>query len=943
MAESDQTTYSGPSASADTALLFGDFRLVPSERALFHREQPVRISGRAFDLLLALAERPGEIVSKTELMARAWPRTFVEESNLRVHIATLRKLLSPGADGKPYVENVVGRGYSFVAPVARASRGHSAPAPSVPRLPVLNNRLIGRDDVLNELVEQVSLRRLLTIVGTGGMGKTALAVAAAHQLMAPFSERVHFLDLSAIGDACRLPTALALALGLPTVSADPVSGMLDYLRQGATLIVFDNCEHIVDQVAELAGRLLRETLGVHILATSREALRADGEWVYRLAPLAVPPSSIGPSLLPTDALASFSAVQLFVERASACIGGLALGTDGLRAVVEICRRLDGIPLAIELAAGRAGFFGVHGLAERLADSFAVLTNGSRTALPRHQTLRATLDWSHATLSALDRAVFRRLGLFRTSFTLACAVEVAHCPLYARTDVEDALSNLIAKSLLTTVPEGDQVSYRLLETTRAYALEKLRESGEFHVVAERAAFHLSALLERAAQERERAVPREWLAQYGRYLEHVGGSLDWAFDLGGDVRLGQRLCVLSAPLWDQLSLLNEYGARLEKALKADISHLPPDPALELELNLALGVTLAHTGVAGDPRRQAVFARALELAMQGEDREVRLRALYGSFTDATCRADYRAALALGECYGMECAYLGSERAAMNHASLMARAQFYHGALDEARDQIEFLSNHPLNTHCEPVPEFQLVSCLATRTVLSRILWLQGFPQRAMQLACDSVNEATQLNHDVSMCFTLQHACTIAGWNGDKEASVYYARLLQQQGRRSGMPQWEFWGRAMYAAHLGVFDPDHPQRESMAALSRSPYFGAWQADVLTTLNQDMLTPRAIARAQAHHAGWCEAEVMRAWGESLLRVGAEDRAEDLFQRALEQARSQNALAWELRAAMSLARLWLSQERADEAGALLRPVLERYTEGHNTADLRAAAALLLRC
>lgn len=939
MHESDIEIYTS-APPADNALLFDNFRLIPSQRALFRSDKPVRINGRAYDLLLALLERPGEVVGKEELIARAWPRTLVEEVNLRVHIVALRKLLGTSAEGRPYVATVAGRGYSFVAPVTKAVPQQRPAMPAVSRLPVQHNRLIGRDEVLNELAEQACSRRLLTVLGAGGMGKTTLAVAAARQLASTFGERVYFVDLSAAADPAQVPMALGLALGMPVAGGDAVGSMLASLQQGPALLLFDNCEHVIDEVAKLAQRLLREAPGVHILTTSREALRVEAEWVYRLAPLAVPPRNIAPELLPPEAMAGFPAVQLFVERASAGMGALALDPAGLAAVVDICRRLDGIPLAIELAAGRAGFFGLHSLAERLEDCFAVLSGGSRTTLPRHQTLRATLDWSHNMLSERDRTVFRRLALFRAPFQLHCAVEVVHCDRFPPSDVLESIANLVAKSLLAVELNGEPACFRLLATTTAYAYEKLAESGELDTVAARYTTELIHILQQASAERERLGAEAWLAQYGRFIEHLGAGLDWAFGPGGDVRLGQRLCAISAPWWHQLSLMEEYRMRLMQALDAGTAGVP---ALELDLQLALGDTLLQLGGAENAQREAAYMRALELAQQDDQPTPRLRALGGCYADAIYRGDYQAALGYAECYGMVGVALNSEIITLKHAWLLARAQHYLGMQDEAHNLAEFLSNHPLNAALRlQAQEHPLMSRTGNQGLLARALWLQGYPDRAMRLARECVAETEKMDHIISHCFALHLACSLSAWRGDRSATLHYAGVLQKVARRGALPKWEFWASAFFAAQRCTDEGSHAARAGLAVLTQNPYCGNWHFDTLATLHPGLLTPRAIARADAGLAGWSQAEVLRAWGESLLLAASRDRAEELFLRALAIAQAQNVPAWELRAAISLAKLWAGSPRAGEALSLLRGVYERYTEGHDSADLRAAAALLQR-
>ncbi|QGZ38680.1 putative ATPase [Pseudoduganella flava] len=443
---------------------FGDFRLVPHTRTLYRHGAPVRLTGRAFDLLVALVEQAGAVVAKDELIARVWPRTVVEEGNLRVHVGALRRAL--GGE-RTYVENVVGRGYSFVAPVRRMATDAAAPPPLAAAAPLL--RLIGRDAVLDQLAHAVQSERLLTIAGPGGMGKTSVALALAARGAGAFGGRVVRADLAPLQDPAQLLATVAQAAGLPgAASHDALCAALGRRRM---LLVLDGCEHLIDGVAALAARLRRTTDAPHIVVTSREPLRIDGERVVRLPPLPVPMDD-APA---PAALSGYAAVQLFVERASAD-GGFTLDDGNAAAVAAICRRLDGIPLALELAAGRAAFFGVHELARRLSDCFAVLTRGRRTALPRHQTLRATLDWSHDLLTPAEQAVLRRLATLRGAFTLDDAVHAAQGSGIAADDVPGHVAQLVAKSMVAAEPDGG-APYRLLDTTRSYALEKLHAAGE----------------------------------------------------------------------------------------------------------------------------------------------------------------------------------------------------------------------------------------------------------------------------------------------------------------------------------------------------------------------------------------------------------------------------------------------------------------------------------
>lgn len=443
-------------APLEPELVFGPYRLAPSSRTLFNAGRRVPLNGRAFDLLLVLVERAGEVVSKEELIARVWPSTVVEENNLRVHIGTLRKVLRGDQGGLRYIENVVGRGYSFVAPVTRPAQPihatitrHHLARPQPPQ------SVIGRDQCLKQLAALLDEQRCVTIVGPGGIGKTTMALALAPM----FGKHIYFLDLTTLTDGRMLAGALDLMI--------PDDNPLTARRGQRITLILDNCEHVVDQVAALVGRLLADHPPLHILATSREPLRARDERLFRLAPLAVQPDPVT-----REAALSCPAVRLFIERAMAGMNDFELSDDNLRHIVDICRRLDGIPLAIELAAGRAAFFGIAGLAAQLEDCLGALVRGHRTAPLRHQSLRASLDWSFDMLPAQEQTLLQRVAIFEGSFTLEAAADSVACYGISRATALDGLANLYDKSLLGAHAVGATMRYHLLGTTRAYAREKL---------------------------------------------------------------------------------------------------------------------------------------------------------------------------------------------------------------------------------------------------------------------------------------------------------------------------------------------------------------------------------------------------------------------------------------------------------------------------------------
>jgi predicted ATPase/DNA-binding winged helix-turn-helix (wHTH) protein len=480
--------------SGARALLFGRFRLVLRSRELLADGVPVAIGNRALDVLIALIEACGELVTKDELLTRVWPDTTVEENNLQFQISTLRKAL--GAD-RDFIRTVSGRGYRFVAELAverRATRPDGgagawdqSPAnvvqfvdsPPPGALPAARSELVGRAAQLSDVAALVAANRLVTLVGAGGIGKTRLTLELARRLAPSFEDGVRIAELGPLSDPGLVLPTIAAALELGGAAAGP-ERLAAALGPRRPLLVLDNCEHVIDEAAAVAEALLHANPSLQIIATSREPLRAEGEWVYRVPPLDVPPE--GEEAF--EEVLQHSAAQLFMARISAAQPATSPDRRVGAAVAKICRQLDGVPLALELAAASAAALGIEGLASRLDDRLSLLTEGRRTAPTRQQTLRATLDWSYELLSEPERAVMRRLAVFADDFTMEAASAVAAGEDVAAADVVRCLAGLVTKSLVASDVGGPVPYYRLLETMRAYAMERLAESGELEAVAAR---------------------------------------------------------------------------------------------------------------------------------------------------------------------------------------------------------------------------------------------------------------------------------------------------------------------------------------------------------------------------------------------------------------------------------------------------------------------------
>src|SRR6202453_1040033 len=537
------------SSQSNDVVSFGPFSLFAAERLLKKADEPIPLGDRALDLLIALAERAGEVVTHKELISTVWPDVTVEEGNLRFQMATLRKALGDRRNGARYVSNVAGRGYCFVAPITHSTDARTvavtgiATTERVQRLPRRPTRMIGRDETVRSLAKQLQIWRFVSIIGSGGVGKTTVATSVAHTLIDGFDGAVFFIDLAALTDPQLVPTVVASALGLMAPTQDPIVGLLAFIGDKKILLVLDNCDHVIGVAAALAERVVSEAPQAHILATSREALRVEGEHVHLLYSLDCPPENAG--LTAAEAL-RYPAAQLFMERAAASGHGDALTDIDAPIVARICRRLDGIALAIELAASRVGSLGIGGTAELLDNRFSLLWHGRRTTLPRHETLNAMLAWSYNLLSEREKVVLCRLSVFVGAFTRQAAGSVASETEADEADVIDTVTRLVAKSLVSTTVINESTYYRLLDTTRAYAAAKLAGRGEAARIARRHVIVYSRFLQRD-EIIQSLFGEHDLSGYALHIGNVRAALGWALSDHGDAAVGINLATWAARLF------------------------------------------------------------------------------------------------------------------------------------------------------------------------------------------------------------------------------------------------------------------------------------------------------------------------------------------------------------------------------------------------------------
>jgi len=947
----------------DHIVSFGPFRLLAAERLLMKGDAPVQLGGRALDILIALLERAGEVITRRELISRVWPDVSIEEANLRVHVSALRKVLGDGLGYARYVVNVPGRGYCFVAQVTRSTAERSLPpvettvAHSPRNLPARLTRMVGRDHIIRTLSSQLMVWRFASIVGPGGIGKTTVAVSVAHMLAEAFNGAVFFIDFAPLTDPQLVPTAVASALGLMVQTQDPLVRLAALIGARKILLVLDNCEHVIDVVAPLAERLVGEAPHAHVLATSREALRVEGEHVHLLYALEYPPEDAG--LTATEAL-KYPAAQLFMERAAAS-GYAAQLTDAEALIVaRICRQLDGIPLAIELAASGVGSHGIHGTADLLNNRFRLLWQGRRTALPRHQTLDATLDWSYCLLAEQEKVVLRRLSVLVGEFTLDAAILVA-CETEADpADVITAVAILVEKSLIsTTIVEGSAY-YRLLDTTRSYALKKLEESGERDRLARRHAVYFRKLVAPPVLGFGLHVSNDELTCHSRQIDNVRTALNWCFSPDGDETIGIDLTAFYAPVWMALSLVAECCQRCERALLRAESNPEASSWSKMWLRIVLGRTLV-TAMAASERAVTVLSEALVIADALNDVDAKAQALSALRGVYVYRGEYGQAWIAAERLQQIARRIGDPAIIIMADVTLGMSLLTLGRLGEAQQCLEHVLRSPsvpddhrrLNWHHS---EHRAMA----RALLARALWLQGFADKAHAEARASVEELHGTQHQRSLCRVLYYGiCRIAPMTGDFGVADQAISWMVDIATRLNSPFWKTAGRFLDGKLLiarcefsqGVVilrDAFETCRRTGWQMSYPEFKGAY-AEALAGLGQidEALTAvnDAIASTGQRENGqrWYMPELLRIKGEVLLQENSDrsiSTAEECFDQAGKLAREQGALFWKLRIALSVGRLRVTQGRHHEARQMLMSVYAKFTEGFETADLKAAKALL---
>jgi predicted ATPase/DNA-binding winged helix-turn-helix (wHTH) protein len=926
-------------------LNFGPFELSIGTRLLTNGAKIVPLGARAMELLIVLVEQANTVVGKRTLIERVWPKRGVEQVSLRVHISALRKALDRSDPGRRYIANVPGRGYSFVVPVTSLTL--QAPEdinpPSRPRLPARLMRMLGRGDALAEIQMKLCEKKFVTIVGTGGIGKTTVAVAVAHEMGPGFDGQTYFIDLSAVGGASLVAPAVAAALGMSVRTNNVVPALIDRLQEKPTLILLDCCEHLINAAAALAEELIRGVPTLHLLATSREAMRVEGEHVYELSALECPPEDSNLSARDTR---QYPSVQLLVDRVRAVRNDFELTDEDAPTAARICRRLDGIPLAIELAACRVDIFGLSKTADLLDERLNMSWAGRRTAPSRHQTLNATLEWSYDLLGDAEQVVLRRLSVFARGFTFEAAVAVVADETVDEATVSDCIWELRSKSMIAG--QGQEGRLNLLDTTRSFALQRLAESDQQNRFRRRHALYFIDLFRQGAA----MDGLGWPKALGIEVDNLRAALNWAFSAAGEAKIGVELAAASASTWMGMSLLAECREWMRKAITR-LDDVNSGTRQEMVIQSALASCMMFTGGMTDESYET-WSKTRHIAEGLKDAKHQLVSLLVLWAHQVRIPNYLEAIGLADHCG-NVADRSGDRGDIAMANYMRGITYHHsGRILEAEGCLELSLHHDDEASRQSlIKRFGYDRKADALAVLANLVWLRGSPDHARRLSRMSIAEARQLDHTVPLCVALTWASfnmyltdpddnetealakELAEHAGKYAVESYHGFGLAMQalcGARRGAPEstTTFYSglEKLSAARYGVFN-----WILQAELARCTAAAGWPRQALDIFE--------AAKINLDDNQWYAPELLRIRGE--LALGNNEGlpvCRQYFMRSLELSTKQASLSWALRTATSLAIAENSTGRKEAAWRTLQTTHAQFREGLETSDLRMAKRVL---
>ena len=942
------------SATKRRVYRFNDIRFIPDRQLLYQGDTRLHAGSRQLALLQVLVSRAGETVSKQELLDLAWPNKTPPDHNLKVNIAALRRVL--GANEPSVIATVPGEGYRFVGRLQLHDDSADECAITTKNLqsgelPFVSS-IIGRREAISDIGRNLRSKGQITIVGPAGVGKTTVAVAVAEDVAEQYPDGVCFVDLSGIDEPQDVPVAIAFALGAQNSKTDPFSELARILRESRLLLLLDNCEHVLSAATTAVEHVRKVAPTTHILVTSREPLRSKVETTYRLPVLDCPAPG---QIVDASTALSYSAIELFVKRAEQIHGFNFADTDA-GTVAEICRRLDGVALAIELAVSRLGTFSISSLSDQLDDMFALLEQESECGPSRHHTLHSTLGWSYRLLSETEARLFRHLSVFTGTFSVNDVVGMSSQIFGGAEEIAGCTGSLAEKSLLTASYRSTSMRYRFLDLTRSYACENLRASGELQNVLRAYVTYLLGVFKKAESEWHWRSRSEWLSLYAHWLADIRKALDWSFGKNGDGRLGVALTSVVTPLWEELSLVSESRVRIEQALKEFEREGMSDAEMEMKLNFSYAAALNSSIMVGLDVEK-VWLKAHGLADQLENVDYQLRTLWGLALAQSYSGAHSRALATLEKFTKIALRENDHSALPAGKKLRFMIMLYCGDIRGAFDGLTSLAERYGSTSDERrVTRFQTDRLVGIHVALSLAVWLTGDHRRALRLAHQALDRAKTLDHRVSQLEALAIAVLPMTLKlGRYEEARSHATSLAQKLISRDILVWRPLARFFNSTielHDGQTDALDNMRSAIdqlienRQLNRVPIYLAIAADAALHLGRTDDAKHDIEQAfrYAHQLEeiWCLPELFRIRARKHRSDGMLAEAERDLLEAISIASKSGSISFQLRAATELAELLAELGRFSEAVSHLLPLYDRFDSTSYSPDIQTAGELLER-